>query len=89
MCITNNLISPASFPSSSLSTSPFSTRTRPHFILPLLAPSSAPQTHYSIAWGNVNLFDFNNRLRNDKISLALWPIAQGFEELLNPIGIPG
>ncbi|KAI0224779.1 Phosphatidylinositol 4,5-bisphosphate 3-kinase catalytic subunit alpha [Lamellibrachia satsuma] len=47
------------------------------------------EVHYALAWGNVNLFDFNNRLRNDKFSLNLWPIPQGFDDLLNPIGVPG
>ena len=29
------------------------------------------------------------RLMNEKVSLHLWAMPQGFEELLNPIGIPG
>ena len=45
--------------------------------------------HYALAWGNVNLFDFNNRLQSDKVSLRLWPMPQGLDELLNPIGVPG
>ena len=47
------------------------------------------QVHYALAWGNVNLFDFNNRLQSDKVSLRLWPMPQGLDELLNPIGVPG
>ena len=45
--------------------------------------------HYALGWGNINLFDFNSRLQNEKISLNLWPIPQGLDELLNPIGTPG
>lgn len=47
------------------------------------------KVHYAIAWGNVNLFDFTNRLVTDKVSLRLWPMPPGLEEMLNPIGIPG
>lgn len=35
------------------------------------------------------MFDFNNRLLNDKFSLHLWPLPHGLDETLNPIGIPG
>jgi len=35
------------------------------------------------------MFDFNDRLLNEKVSLNLWPVPKGMEELLNPIGIPG
>lgn len=35
------------------------------------------------------MFDFNNRLLNDKVSLQFWPLPHGLDELLNPIGIPG
>lgn len=45
--------------------------------------------HYALAWGNINLFDFNNRLQSEKVSLRLWPVPQGQEDLLNPIGVPG
>ena len=47
------------------------------------------QIHYAQAWGNINLFDFNNRLRSDKVSLHLWPMPQGHDDMLYPIGIPG
>jgi hypothetical protein len=47
------------------------------------------QVHYALAWGNINLFDFNNRLQAEKVSLHLWPVPQGQEDMLNPIGIPG
>nr|UCK81539.1 phosphatidylinositol 4,5-bisphosphate 3-kinase catalytic subunit alpha isoform [Arenicola marina] len=47
------------------------------------------KVHYALAWGNINLFDFNNRLQSDKMSLHLWPMPQGLDELLNPIGVPG
>jgi len=35
------------------------------------------------------LFDFNNRLLSDKVSLKLWPMPPGLDDLLNPIGLPG
>lgn len=35
------------------------------------------------------MFDFTNRLVSDKVSLRLWPIPPGLEEMLNPIGMPG
>ncbi|KAL4221541.1 Phosphatidylinositol 4 [Mactra antiquata] len=47
------------------------------------------KTHYALAWGNLQVFDFNNRLLNDKVSLQFWPLPHGLDELLNPIGIPG
>ena len=47
------------------------------------------QVHYAIAWSNINLFDFNNRLQSDKVSLHLWPVPPGLDDLLNPIGVPG
>ena len=55
-----------------------------------MSPASAvAQVHYAQAWGNLNLFDFNDRLLSDKVSLHLWPMPQSNEELLYPIGIPG
>ncbi|KAH3824205.1 hypothetical protein DPMN_126036 [Dreissena polymorpha] len=45
--------------------------------------------YYALAWGNLQLFDFNNHLMNDMVSLQLWPMPHGLEELLNPLGIPG
>lgn len=47
------------------------------------------QVHYALAWGNLQMFDYNDRLLNEKVSLNLWPMPQGMDELLNPIGIPG
>ncbi|KAL5015314.1 hypothetical protein ScPMuIL_009584 [Solemya velum] len=51
--------------------------------------SKKKKVHYALAWGNLQLFDFTDRLLNDKVSLHLWPMPQGFDELLNPIGIAG
>jgi len=45
--------------------------------------------HCAIAWANINLFDFNNRLLSDKVSLKLWPMPPGLDDLLHPIGLPG
>jgi phosphatidylinositol-4,5-bisphosphate 3-kinase len=47
------------------------------------------KVHYAIAWANINLFDFNNRLMTEKISIKLWPMPPGLDDLLNPIGLPG
>ncbi|KAK3592456.1 hypothetical protein CHS0354_001576 [Potamilus streckersoni] len=47
------------------------------------------KVHYALAWGNLQLFDFNNHLMKGKVSLHMWPMTPGLEELLNPIGIPG
>ncbi|KAJ8319750.1 hypothetical protein KUTeg_001337, partial [Tegillarca granosa] len=47
------------------------------------------KVHYALAWGNLQMFDYNDRLLNEKVSLNLWPMPQGMDELLNPIGIPG
>ncbi|XP_041377444.1 LOW QUALITY PROTEIN: phosphatidylinositol 4,5-bisphosphate 3-kinase catalytic subunit alpha isoform-like [Gigantopelta aegis] len=44
---------------------------------------------YALAWGNLQMFDFNDRLLSEKLSLHLWPMPQGMDELLNPIGLPG
>lgn len=46
------------------------------------------KVQYALAWGNLQLFDFNNRLQSDKQSLYLWPMPQGMDDLLNPIGLP-
>ncbi|WAR15387.1 PK3CA-like protein [Mya arenaria] len=45
--------------------------------------------HYALAWGNLQLFDFNTHMLSDKVSLQLWPMPHGLDELLNPLGIPG
>lgn len=47
------------------------------------------KTHYALAWGNLQVFDFNSRLLNDKYSLQMWSMPHGLDELLNPIGIAG
>lgn len=47
------------------------------------------QVHYALAWGNINLFDFNDRLQDAKVRLRLWPMPQGLDDTLNVIGIPG
>lgn len=44
---------------------------------------------YALAWGNLQMFDFNHRLLSDKGRIHLWPMPQGMDDLLNPIGIPG
>ncbi|XP_060062464.1 phosphatidylinositol 4,5-bisphosphate 3-kinase catalytic subunit alpha isoform-like [Ylistrum balloti] len=44
---------------------------------------------YPLAWGNLQMFDFNDRLLNEKVSLNLWAMPQGMDDTLNPIGIPG
>ena len=43
---------------------------------------------YALAWGNLQLFNFNDRLQSDKESLYLWPMPRGMYDLLNPIGLP-
>jgi len=47
------------------------------------------QVHYAIAWANINLFDFTNRLLADKLSVKLWPMPPGLDDMLHPIGMPG
>ena len=47
------------------------------------------QVHVALAWGNINLFDFNSHLQCDKVSLHLWPMPQGVDDLLYSIGTPG
>ncbi|CAG5126160.1 unnamed protein product, partial [Candidula unifasciata] len=47
------------------------------------------KVHYALAWGNLQLFDFNKRHLRDKYSLYLWSMPQGMDDLLNPIGITG
>lgn len=47
------------------------------------------QVHYAIAWANINLFDFTNRFLSDKMSVKLWPMPPGLDDMLNPIGVPG
>ncbi|CAL1536446.1 unnamed protein product [Lymnaea stagnalis] len=45
--------------------------------------------HFALAWGNLQLFDFNKRHLSGKYSLHMWPMPQGMDDLLNPIGITG
>uniref|UniRef100_T1J0V3 Phosphatidylinositol-4,5-bisphosphate 3-kinase n=1 Tax=Strigamia maritima TaxID=126957 RepID=T1J0V3_STRMM len=47
------------------------------------------EEHFSLAWGNINLLDYNGILLSDKISLHLWPLPRGMNELLNPLGTVG
>lgn len=47
------------------------------------------QLQYALAWGNLQLFDFNERHLNGKFSLYMWSMPQGMDDLLNPIGITG
>ena len=51
--------------------------------------SSPPQVQYALAWGNLQLFDFNKRHLEDKFRLYLWSMPQGMDDLLNPIGTTG
>ncbi|XP_041479638.1 phosphatidylinositol 4,5-bisphosphate 3-kinase catalytic subunit alpha isoform-like isoform X2 [Lytechinus variegatus] len=44
---------------------------------------------FAIAWGNVNLFDFTNRLQMGNMRLYLWPPPKGNDDLLNPFGQTG
>lgn len=45
--------------------------------------------HCALAWGNINLFDFKNRLLSERVSMYLWPMPKGMDELLNPLGTTG
>ncbi|KAK6177652.1 hypothetical protein SNE40_015711 [Patella caerulea] len=54
-----------------------------------LAKRRNKKVHYALAWGNLQMFDFNSRLSSEKVSLHLWPMPQGMDDLLNPIGLPG
>lgn len=47
------------------------------------------EEHCALAWGNINLFDYKSQLQSDKISLHLWPLPKGMDELLNPLGTAG
>ena len=42
-----------------------------------------------LAWGNINVFDYRNRLLGGKISLTLWPVPKGLDALLNHLGTTG
>ncbi len=43
----------------------------------------------ALAWGNVNLFDYTNRLQSGNMRLYLWPPPKGHDDLLNPFGQTG
>ncbi|KAI8795508.1 phosphatidylinositol 4 5-bisphosphate 3-kinase catalytic subunit alpha isoform-like isoform X2 [Biomphalaria glabrata] len=47
------------------------------------------KVQFALAWGNLQLFDFNKRHLTGKYSLYMWSMPQGMDDLLNPIGIPG
>ena len=42
-----------------------------------------------LSWGNINLFDFQNRLLSDSLGLNLWGVPKGNDDLLNPLGSTG
>ena len=42
-----------------------------------------------LAWANIHLFDYRNVLLSGKTSILMWSVPRGFDELLNPTGIPG
>lgn len=42
-----------------------------------------------LCWGNVSLFDYRHRLLTEKVSLNLWGVPRGMDELLNPLGSTG
>ncbi|XP_066972398.1 phosphatidylinositol 4,5-bisphosphate 3-kinase catalytic subunit alpha isoform-like [Macrobrachium rosenbergii] len=41
--------------------------------------------HCMLAWGNINLFDFHNRLVHNRVLVTMQPPPKGCEELLNPL----
>ncbi|XP_013776261.1 phosphatidylinositol 4,5-bisphosphate 3-kinase catalytic subunit alpha isoform-like [Limulus polyphemus] len=47
------------------------------------------EEHCALAWGNINLFDFKNRLLSERVSIHLWTMPKGMDELLNPLGSSG
>lgn len=47
------------------------------------------QITYALAWGNLNLFDFNSRFLSGQMSLHLWPTPHACDELMYPIGVNG
>ena len=42
-----------------------------------------------LCWGNISLFDWRSHLLSDKVSLNLWSVPRGMDDLLNPLGIVG
>ena len=47
------------------------------------------EEHTMLSWGNINLFDFQNRLLSDSLGLNLWGVPKGNDDLLNPLGSTG
>lgn len=47
------------------------------------------EEHTMLSWGNVNVFDFKNRLLSDSMGLNLWGVPKGNDDLLNPLGPTG
>jgi hypothetical protein len=42
-----------------------------------------------LSWGNMNMFDYKERLLADKFSLNLWGVPKGLDDLLYPLGNQG
>jgi len=47
------------------------------------------EEHIMLSWGNMNLFDYNNRLVMDKTPLNMWAVPKGLDALLYPFGMQG
>lgn len=47
------------------------------------------EEHCAIAFGNINLFDYKDKLLMDRVSVHLWAMPKGMDELLNPIDTTG
>ncbi|XP_066295841.1 phosphatidylinositol 4,5-bisphosphate 3-kinase catalytic subunit alpha isoform-like [Branchiostoma lanceolatum] len=47
------------------------------------------EDHCCLAWGNINLFDYQGNLQNGKYQLNMWSVPHGMDDLLNPIGSTG
>ncbi|RWS28858.1 Phosphatidylinositol-4:5-bisphosphate 3-kinase catalytic subunit alpha-like isoform [Leptotrombidium deliense] len=45
------------------------------------------EEHCALAWGNLMLFDYKHNLLSDRVSIYLWPVPKGHDELLNPLGM--
>ncbi|XP_071945035.1 phosphatidylinositol 4,5-bisphosphate 3-kinase catalytic subunit alpha isoform-like isoform X1 [Antedon mediterranea] len=43
----------------------------------------------ALAWGNVNIFDYMNRLQSGNMRMYLWAVPHGMDDLLNPLGSIG
>lgn len=42
-----------------------------------------------LCWGNISLFDWRSLLLQGKVSLNLWNVPRGMDDLLNPLGTLG